>query len=78
MGKYSSFRDDITKFHQLASDGQISPNVVVPLACIADALRNAQFINGPGYLPVGVLLDPVPVLHIQNYLKDRKARKKCH
>ncbi|MEP0144515.1 MAG: hypothetical protein ABJP02_10420 [Parasphingorhabdus sp.] len=73
MTKYIAFHNDIKRFERLAEVGEISRDAVAPLACIADAIRNAQYVIGPGHIPIGVLLDPIPVQHIKNYLKDRKA-----
>lgn len=65
---------DLKRLERLAQDGQIRPDAPMPLACIFDAMRNAQTLLGPEYLALAALLDPVPVAHIKNYLKNRKDR----
>ena len=74
MTKLLNIERSLQRLERMAQDGEILPNAPMPLACIFDATRNAQILLGSGYLPLAALLDPVPALHLKNYLKERNER----
>ena len=74
MTKLLHIERSLQRLERMAQDREIAPNAPIPLACIFDATRNAQILLGPGHLPLAALLDPIPALHISNYLRERKER----
>lgn len=74
MTKISRIECNMQRLERMVREGKVESEVVMPLACIFDAVRNAQILLGPGHLPLAALLDQIPVAYIQNYLKGRKKR----